>query len=600
MTVFIVDEIFNHEQQSVDFTEIFLHVTDRQFPEWEKYINGEPWHPGFTMTLEYSDTFEVVDVIKAPEFQGAELVEEWNPVELKLVDWAVPTQTLYFTPTGMFIWQLPEGGKIFTLTKWFHVEPCIWKETILFERFMFDGMQIVRPVVVFKEPSQLWIDAVVPNTEVLAGDVASFTLTYGNNGGRESYAWIENKFPPGGRFLSSVPPPDYQSPYGGYAAWMLGELDKGDSGSIDVTVAISSTLEPSTTIVITDWIFNHFEIPVDWVTITLHVTEPVEQDEEYDIYLKDHLTDDGSVPSGGDWWTSPDIWVRTDGDCTQTAHQNPSPGTNNTVCVRVRNRMTTTVEDITVDVYWAVSSLGLSWPGSWTYVDTLFIASLGPGAEEVQSVVWNTPNITGHFCLLARADAPKDPIGSGFDTVSPTDVVQNNNNIAQQNVNVVEYPEIGECGIYTTTVFTDEVYFDAVNTKSVSTTIKIEFDSDDFPSAGQLIVHPGAFWGEWTSLTNFDQDGQTLIPSDFPATMAGLPIGPHASVRMSMTIIAEIDAQFSIGVDEYVGDTLVGGIVYVRQLPVCLYLPELFNDFTPAVLLGESASVFWLDGIWIQ
>jgi PKD repeat protein len=322
----------------------------------------------------------------------------------------------------------------------------------------------------------------------------------------------------------------------------------------------------------------------DTVTKTLTVTECTTQEKDYDIYVKDSTADDGSVPSSSPWWLSPDIWVRNNvaDDCaTETTHQNPVPGTQNKICVRVRNRMTEAVTSTTVNVYWASASLGLSWPGSFNYVDHFTIPSLAGGAEAIDSVVWNVPYITGHFCLLARADAPDDPIGSGPDTVSPVDLVYNNNNIAQKNANIVDYPEVQTCGFYTTTVYTDVVYFDAVNTQASAIQADIEFDSSDFPlGEGTLIIDPGSLWGD-CDLTNFDTVGTTLIPTAFPATMGNCDMLAHETVRMTMTVAAEIDIDFAIDVEEKVNGASVGGIQYVRDLPRCIYLPIIVKDWSP-------------------
>jgi hypothetical protein len=304
--------------------------------------------------------------------------------------------------------------------------------------------------------------------------------------------------------------------------------------------------------------------------------------EDYDIYLKDNALDDGSVPSSPPGWNSPDIWVRNDGDCTQTGHQNPVGGTTTTICVRVRNRRTTSVERITVNVYWASAALGLSWPGDYSPVGSFVISSLAGGAETVKSLSWSVPGIAGHFCLLARADAAKDPIGSGPDTVSPVDLVPNNNNIAQKNLNVLDFPEVTHCGFFSASEHTETVTFDVVNVTDTTTKVDVEFDSSDFPlGSGELVVEPGSLWDEWTSLTNFDESGNTLLPNGFPATVNGLELAPHATVPWSMTVTAEIDVMFSISISEKEGDSLVGGIVYVRDLPDCVYLPVIMRESKP-------------------
>jgi hypothetical protein len=305
------------------------------------------------------------------------------------------------------------------------------------------------------------------------------------------------------------------------------------------------------------------------------------EDLVYDIYMKDNPGDLGSVPSAAPWYASPDIWVRNDGDCTQTTPQNPQPGTTTTICTHVRNRLATAVDNITVNNYWATSALGLTWPGTWSYIGSFNVPNLPGGASIVRSMSWNVPNISGHFCLRARADAAKDPIGSGPDTVAPVDKVPNNNNIIQTNVNIVETgPEVTHCGFYSTTVATDTLYLDAINPLSQTVSTDIQFDSSDFPAAGVLLVDPGALWGRWSSLTSFTTTagGQLQLSGGFPASINGINMTPKETAPMTLTIAARIDKSFTIDVSEYVNGNLVGGIQYVRIMPDCLYLPVIMRN----------------------
>jgi hypothetical protein len=126
------------------------------------------------------------------------------------------------------------------------------------------------------------------------------------------------------------------------------------------------------------------------------------------------------------------------------------------------------------------------------------------------------------------------------------------------------------------------VDFDAVNPKASAAKVDIEFDSGDFPLGdGELAVGPGSLWGEWTSLTNFDQSGTMLLPTAFPATMTGVQMSAHEVASMAMTVTAEIDVKFTIAVTEYSGGKAVGGIVYVRDLPDCVYLPVITKKTQP-------------------
>jgi hypothetical protein len=565
-------------------TEDYFLFTEEPPPlDWGKWIDGIPWIPDITVTVETSDTIEVVDVITSLPFDPLVLVEEWNPAELTLVDWITePPVGNIILGDGSLVWEIPEGGQVVTITKVFHVEPSDWTETMLMERLVEVGSQtpIVRPVPILKLPPILWIDSTY-SPEVYAGDTATFTLQYGNEGGYENATMVGNEFPPEALFVSSDPPADFVAIDRSWAEWATGDLGMGDMGSIDVTVAISSGLNVSTTLDVVDWIYNHLENPADVVTTTFHITTP--RDQEGDLYIKDNNLDDGSVASFSPWWVSPDIWVRHSDD-GGTAHQNPLPGMTNYIYMRVRNRGTTTIHDINVDVYWGSAGLGLTWPSSWTPANNTTIPSLAPGAVVIVSVPWNTPLITGHFCLRARIDSLEDPIGSGPDTILPTDAVRNNNNIAQKNAHIVDYPEINECGFYTTTIYTDEVYFDAINTRGVTSTVNIEIDDKGFPPDGQIIIDPGDLWGRWNILTNFNQVGMTLIPSALPAMMGGIDMGPYETVRITMTISARIDEDFEISVEEQVNDKLVGGLTYVRDLLGCLYMPVTMRGFSPTLL----------------
>jgi hypothetical protein len=214
------------------------------------------------------------------------------------------------------------------------------------------------------------------------------------------------------------------------------------------------------------------------------------------------------------------------------------------------------------------------------------IPLLAGGATTVQSVPWSVPYFEGHFCLLTRADAPKDPIGSGTDTVIPVNAVRNNNNIAHKNTNIVSYPEITACGLYTTTVATDLVHFDAVNAWNITATVDIEFDSSDFPigiGGSGLIVEPGIPVADCSTLTNFYQVGSQLIPQAFPAILGGCEMAPGEVSTFVMSVTAEIDERFTLQITELetASGTDLGGIEYVRDLPRCLYLPIMLKRSPP-------------------
>lgn len=176
-----------------------------------------------------------------------------------------------------------------------------------------------------------------------------------------------------------------------------------------------------------------------------------------DIFIKDTNTDDGTEPSSGTMWLSPDIWVRHNDD-GGLVHQNPEYKTlsPNWVYVRITRKNCSMVQDGVLNLYWSKASTGLSWPIHWdNYFQTTsagnilhgdFIGSvpvpLTPEEEFIVKLPWYPPNPADfdndihHFCLLARIVSTQDPIGT--ETTSVYNNTRNNNNIAWKNVSVYD------------------------------------------------------------------------------------------------------------------------------------------------------------------
>jgi len=219
--------------------------------------------------------FVLDDLAFLPAGPSFAQIETWDPARLHLLDWAATGGQVVVAPdrvewTGEIV-----APATITLTKWFHVEPCNWTETLLWEELWLDQIELEqRPVLVNKLLPALWIDANYL-TPVYAGRPANFTLVFGNTGGFDNDVWIRNDFPPIAPFAGSVPPPTNVDPGGLWAEWFLGGLPQGAVGNIDVTVMIQPGLPPSTTIEIWDGIFDHTGELRDWVIIMFHVPHRV-------------------------------------------------------------------------------------------------------------------------------------------------------------------------------------------------------------------------------------------------------------------------------------------------------------------------------------
>jgi hypothetical protein len=210
----------------------------------------------------------IVEGTVVPQLSTFAQIEAWDPTKLRLLDWAA-TGGVVITGTGRLEWT----GEIvapmtITLTKWFHVEPCTWTETLLWEEFWLDQVPMEeRPVVIHKLPPMLWIDA-VGGGDVLPGHVVSFTLLFSNTGGFENDIMIRNDFPPGANFANAYPYPNrWDEENALWAEWDIAGLPMGAHGSIEVAIFIAPIVPPSTTFEIWDGIFDHTDTLRDWVII---------------------------------------------------------------------------------------------------------------------------------------------------------------------------------------------------------------------------------------------------------------------------------------------------------------------------------------------
>ncbi len=273
--------IYNHVDELVNSVISEFHVEEYVPPpiDWFKFVNGVEWYPGIGLTLETSQTFEVIDVIMPHPENVLILVEEWDPTQLSLVGFGLNPEygTVIPGPNGL-TWVIPPSATPVPveLIKFFHVESCTWTETVLWEELLIedpDGVFVVgfRPVLINKIPPELWITSTNNSGyDVYSGDLVSFTLHYGNDGGHEDLVIIRNEFPPEAIFVASDPPPTAGGPGAPLVEWRIPE----DSGQITVTVEIAPGLMPSTTIEIWDGIFNHADELEDWTLIEYHVPPP--------------------------------------------------------------------------------------------------------------------------------------------------------------------------------------------------------------------------------------------------------------------------------------------------------------------------------------
>lgn len=199
---------------------------------------------------------------------------------------------------------------------------------------------------------------------------------------------------------------------------------------------------------------------------------PSPADSSADPWMADNPTDvadNGTVPSPGTHWISPDVWnrraeVTTDAcvqpvdaygdfvttggvvrDCgTSADHENPVTGVTNYLYGTLRNTRPGALRVVyaEVGVYYALASSGLTYPTDFTFVpeSRQFVAvHLEPGTTtSIGPIPWVPPSLppaNDHYCLYLRVlsvQATPPVEGSGIDTD-----VANNNNLAWRNIKVV-------------------------------------------------------------------------------------------------------------------------------------------------------------------
>ncbi|NOQ13337.1 MAG: hypothetical protein GQ583_02495 [Methyloprofundus sp.] len=154
-----------------------------------------------------------------------------------------------------------------------------------------------------------------------------------------------------------------------------------------------------------------------------------------DVYLRDALNDNGTVPYNGVFWRSPDVWVRN-ADDGGSSHQNPESGQDNWFYARVHNRGNATARSFAVGFKiktWAGTQF--VYPDDWFPLTGATVGfNLEPGESKIVKARWpkeDIPPIGTHGCLLAVVYNSDDSSSDGA-------YIWEHNNLAQRNMSVVD------------------------------------------------------------------------------------------------------------------------------------------------------------------
>jgi hypothetical protein len=178
-----------------------------------------------------------------------------------------------------------------------------------------------------------------------------------------------------------------------------------------------------------------------------------------DIFLRDYVGDVGDPPTGF-VSQSPDIIVRQAAVADPNASYGAGSGTENDpalsedvvaghdafVYVRSQNRGGSAAANVSIDVYWSPPST-LVTPNLWNAIGSVNLPNIPSGniLEVSDAIVWPAASIpaTGHYCFVAVEGNAQDQ-KPGLATFATFDqyitFVENNNNVAWRNFNVVAGP----------------------------------------------------------------------------------------------------------------------------------------------------------------
>lgn len=296
-----------------------------------------------------------------------------------------------------------------------------------------------------------------------------------------------------------------------------------------------------------------------------------------DVWMKDNLADDGTTPSAGQLWLSPDVWNRHNPDGL-SAHENPEFGQPNYLYATVRNRSAEAARATTVEVWIADASTGLSWPGDFRLVGRIGVPNLGAGASRlVGPLRWTPPSpaASSHFCLYIRVSSTQDPIAVAEVSAVSTNT-RDNNNIAWRNLHIVDLAS------------SQSQTFVIRNPDAVRKTFRLEFRTPAAffaaggeirisvaPELAQLIenrLNRSGLTSLADSVAHRDLPALSAHPATTPyrisspvARLDGLTLRPREAHRVTVTFSSSNSAAAAYDMDviQASGEDVTGGIRYV-------------------------------------
>jgi hypothetical protein len=301
-----------------------------------------------------------------------------------------------------------------------------------------------------------------------------------------------------------------------------------------------------------------------------------------DVWTKDNEDDDGDVPCDHPWFESPDLWVRNEAD-GGTEHQNPIPGAENTIYVRVRNRGCRTAAWGNVYLYGGPAKTGWSCLGAEPNIGTIAFSDLAPGEEQILSIAW-TPDEGPNLGIRSVIEADGDPV-TWMPGCAPHQP-RFDNNISWRNVHVIDNRGTGKVRA----AAGDEVAVVLNNVYAWPKTVDLVIERLSFPAAGTAtVLLPDGLFDRWQAYGGAWSDGvevdagtrEIRVGGAISATIGAIPMRAGEEATVTLRFDAPSGAAFELRLYSRVDGIVVGGITSAWTLPEAdlrVYLPLVLRE----------------------
>jgi hypothetical protein len=306
---------------------------------------------------------------------------------------------------------------------------------------------------------------------------------------------------------------------------------------------------------------------------------PDTEDKPADVVIRDNPQDNGSIPSYGPHWISPDIIARHAPDGGKIA-QPLKPGETNYFYISMRNLGELNLDDVEAELYIANPSAGLSWPNDWHKIGSTQVGNLVGSQQKTVLIEANVPTniVTGdHACTLVRLVSTKDPIKNDGN-------VRFDNNIAQRNMHILR-----SCDNPGDLANVDGSYSLWLHNPSETAekTVDLEISRDMFHKDGLVEISLGdALFARWQANGSKVEAGtvdvinkKITITASKSGYIRNIPLEAGEEIEVKVRIKAAADAYFSVGISELLDGEYIGGSVFAAGCAPSRLTIKTANDY---------------------